>query len=219
MRWLATRLHDGQLSIAPSARLTPGCLLRGNVTLAPKTRVSRGCLLTGEVAVGRGTNLEPECELVGDVTLGRYNAIGRECTFQEPNHETSRPSIQRRLYERLLESELPTTSKGPITVGSDVWMGAGVTVLSGVSIGHGAVVGAGAVVTDDVEPYAIVAGVPAERIGWRFSREIRERLLEVAWWTWDEATIRANQAFFERDLTDPSDVPVADALGPPQPAD
>ena len=57
-------------------------------------------------------------------------------------------------------------------------------MLSGVTIGHGAVVGARAVVTKDIPPYAIVAGVPAKIVGWRFDQPTREALLRVAWWDW-----------------------------------
>ena len=55
-----------------------------------------------------------------------------------------------------------------MTIGHDVWIGHGAVLMPGISIGHGAVVAAGAVVTRDVAAYAIVAGVPAKRIRWRF---------------------------------------------------
>jgi hypothetical protein len=59
-----------------------------------------------------------------------------------------------------------------------------------VSIGDGAVVAARAVVTRDVPPYAIVAGNPARTICWRFDENIREKLLETAWWNWSESEVR-----------------------------
>ena len=198
---------DLDLDVAPNARIASGCLLRGDVELAPRSRLSRGCVLNGEVTVGRGSNLEPNCELVGEITIGNYCAIARRTTFQQTNHETGKPALQIRLYDTVLDSELEPATKGPIEIGSDVWSGAGATILSDVTVGHGAVIGAGAVVTRDVEPYAIVAGIPAERIGWRFPRRVRESLLELAWWEWDEATIRDRVDFFERTLDDFDDVP------------
>jgi acetyltransferase-like isoleucine patch superfamily enzyme len=57
--------------------------------------------------------------------------------------------------------------RGDVHIGDDVWIGAGVTVLPGSQIGNGAIVGAGAVVRGRIEPYDIVAGVPARVIGSR----------------------------------------------------
>jgi len=55
--------------------------------------------------------------------------------------------------------------KREIVIEKDAWLGAGVIVLPGVKIGEGAIIGAGAVVTKDVEPFTIVGGVPAKKIG------------------------------------------------------
>ena len=77
---------------------------------------------------------------------------------------------------KVISGELEGISKGDIVVGDDVWIGYGVTVLSGVHIGQGAIIAAGAVVSKNVEPYAIVGGVPAKVIKYRFSKEIREYL-------------------------------------------
>jgi len=195
------------LSVAPSAQINPHCRLRGAIDLGPNVRLSTHTTLNGEITIGRGTNVEPKCELVGDVELGNYCAVARNTIFQEPNHETEQPSLQRRLYEQVIDSDLPYTSHGPITVGSDVWFGARCIVLSGVTIGHGAIVAAGTVVTNDVEPYSIVAGTPAERIGWRFPEPVRDALLELSWWEWDPETIRANKDFFETTLQSIDDVP------------
>ena len=56
------------------------------------------------------------------------------------------------------------TRMGGVKIKDDVWIGAGVIILGGVTIGECSVIGAGAVVTKDVEPYTIVAGVPARKI-------------------------------------------------------
>lgn len=60
-------------------------------------------------------------------------------------------------------------SRGDVVIGNDVWLCTGAVILSGVIIGHGAVVAAGAVVTQDVEPYSIVAGNPARCVRSRFA--------------------------------------------------
>lgn len=70
-------------------------------------------------------------------------------------------------------------TKGKITVKDDVWIGHGATILSGVTIGQGAIVGAKSVVTKDVEPYSIVAGNPANIIGYRFDSGVIEYLKKI----------------------------------------
>ena len=68
------------------------------------------------------------------------------------------------------------------TIGHDVWCGLRVTIKAGVNVGTGAIIGAGSVVTHDVPPYAIVAGVPARVIRYRFHEDIIQRLLDSKWW-------------------------------------
>ena len=60
----------------------------------------------------------------------------------------------------------------------------------GVTIGDGAVVGAGAIVTKDVPPFAIVAGVPAKIIKYRFDKETINDLLKLKWWNHDLKDLR-----------------------------
>lgn len=73
-------------------------------------------------------------------------------------------------------------SKGGITIENDVWIGSEATIMSGVTIGNGAVIATRAVVTKDVEPYAIVGGVPARLIRYRFDKETCDLLQLLCWW-------------------------------------
>jgi len=82
-------------------------------------------------------------------------------------------------------------TRGDVVIGSDVWVCSNSIILSGVTIGHGAVIANGSVVTRDVEPYAVVAGNPAQQVRWRFAEEQRQALLETSWWDWPEAEVRA----------------------------
>jgi acetyltransferase-like isoleucine patch superfamily enzyme len=95
-----------------------------------------------------------------------------------------------------------TFSKGAVVIGNDVWIGANATILSGVTIGDGAVVAAGSVVTEAVPPYAIVGGVPARVIKYRFGEKTIERLLSVKWWDWEPEQIERSVDLFYLPVND-----------------
>jgi acetyltransferase-like isoleucine patch superfamily enzyme len=69
----------------------------------------------------------------------------------------------------------------PTAIEDDAWIGCGAILMSGVRVGRGAIVAAGAVVTRDIPPYEIHGGVPARKIGERFSspadREVHDKML------------------------------------------
>ena len=81
-------------------------------------------------------------------------------------------------------------------IGNDVWIGENVMIKGGVKIGDGSIIGMGAVVTKDVPPYAIVGGVPARIIRFRFSEATIEKLLDIKWWNWDLDKIAENRDLF-----------------------
>lgn len=84
-------------------------------------------------------------------------------------------------------------------VGNDVWIGCNAIVRSGVRIGDGAVVGAGSVVLNDVEPYEIVAGVPAKTIKKRFNDDVILQLLKMRWWEYPDDFLKNNIEYFQQD--------------------
>lgn len=75
--------------------------------------------------------------------------------------------------------EYEAISKGSIIIQDDVWIGTNSIILSGVQVSQGAIVAAGSVVSKDVPPYAVVGGIPAKIIKYRFSKKIIARLLQI----------------------------------------
>ncbi|KPB79706.1 acetyltransferase [Pseudomonas syringae pv. tomato] len=82
-------------------------------------------------------------------------------------------------------------SKGDVVIGSDCWICANAVIVSGVTIGHGAIVGAGAMVVRDVAPYSVVGGNPCKFIRWRFEEDVRDLLLQAAWWDWPMEEVKS----------------------------
>lgn len=111
--------------------------------------------------------------------IGNYCSIAPDVAFMlSADHPTDLLSTYP--YKvKLLNQPLEGVSKGDIVVGDDVWFGFRSTIMSGVHIGQGAIIAAGAVVTKDVPPYAIVGGVPAKIIRYRFANEVISELMKV----------------------------------------
>lgn len=85
-----------------------------------------------------------------------------------------------------------SSEKLSIKIGNDCWIGEQVFFVGGIEIGDGAVVLARAVVTKDVPPYAIVGGVPAKVIDYRYDEETIKFLLDIQWWNNDELWFEQN---------------------------
>ena len=98
------------------------------------------------------------------------------------------------MWDKKSKIELDETFKNleQCNIGNDVLISTNVTILRNLKIGNGAIIGAGAVVTKDVEPYSIVAGVPAKKIRMRFDDKTIEALQEIQWWNWPIDIIRQN---------------------------
>jgi len=75
---------------------------------------------------------------------------------------------------------------GNTVIGDGCWIGSRAMIMQGVKLGEGAVVATGAVVTKDVPPYAVVGGVPAKIIKYRFPEEDIEKLLSLKLYELDE---------------------------------
>lgn len=89
-----------------------------------------------------------------------------------------------------------------ITIGNDVWLGRNVIITNYANIGNGVIAGAGAVITKDVPDYAIVGGVPARIIRYRYKPEQIEALNKIQWWSWPDEKIRECYEDFYLDVED-----------------
>jgi len=69
-----------------------------------------------------------------------------------------------------------------LEIGHDCWIGRDACILDGIKVGNGAIIAARALVTSDVPPYAIVAGVPARVLRYRFDEKLIDRLECSRWW-------------------------------------
>lgn len=139
--------------------------------------------------------------------IGSWCSIARGTTFvmnnEHPINHLSTYPFTTLVYP---EAELEVLSKGGITLEDDVWVGCNATILDGVTIGQGAVVGACALVTKDVPPYAIVGGVPAKVLRFRFDPETAAKLREFDWSRVDAERAEEMQSTIYADYTDPTDV-------------
>jgi hypothetical protein len=84
--------------------------------------------------------------------------------------------------EQVFNEKRYADDKYSVIIGNDVWIGDGAFLVGGVTIADGALVLAHAVVTKNVPPYAIVGGVPAKIIGYRYDEKTIKWLLDIKWW-------------------------------------
>lgn len=134
------------------------------------------------VSVGRysygGLNIVMHND-INRVIIGDFCSIAGEVVFiPSADHYVDRV-MTFPIKVKCLNEKYEGISKGDIIIDDDVWIGYRATILSGTHIGQGAVIAAGAVVTKDVPPYAIVGGVPASIISYRFSPKNIEEMMKV----------------------------------------
>lgn len=114
------------------------------------------------------------------LTIGNFCSIAPKVVFLlSADHYTDHISSFPFKVKVTRDLKTEGISKGDIIVEDDVWIGYGAKILSGVHIGQGAIVAAGSIVTKDIPPYAIVAGVPAEVIKYRFPPDVIDELLKI----------------------------------------
>ena len=186
--------------------------------LSPEPTIHPTAVVT-DSSLGAWTEIGEQTEIISS-TIGAYSyfcdrchvmyaAVGKFCSvanharLNPSNHPTWRATQHHFTYRSAKFGLGPDDDaffawrrEHPVTLGHDVWVGHGALVMPGVTVGTGAVVASGAVVTKDVPDYAIVAGVPARIIKYRFPAELRDKLLALAWWDWEHEALRGALAEF-----------------------
>jgi phosphonate metabolism protein (transferase hexapeptide repeat family) len=148
-------------------------------------------VVMAETELGDYSYVERHADIIY-AKIGKFCAIAADVRINALNHPMQRISqhkISYRPNEYFLFAKIDKDFRearraASVEIGHDVWIGHGAIILPGLKIGHGAVIAAGAVVTKNVDAFAVVAGVPAKRLKWRFAKKIRQRIERLAWWNW-----------------------------------
>lgn len=164
------RVHKSQLGVYTS--------------VGPRTSI-------GETTFGDYSYVVNDCSIMY-AEIGKFCSIAAHTRINPGNHPMWRAALHHFTYRSEsygfnVEDDhefFDWRRAHKVVLGNDVWIGHGAVILPGVKIGTGAGIGAGAVVSKDVLPFAIVGGVPAKLIRYRFDERAQEQLLELAWWDW-----------------------------------
>ena len=193
-------------------------LLRDRVRFASHVVVSgRKCIFDGANSVGRDSFFRDShlgyASYIGErgyfvcTDIGKYTCIGhdvkiivgshpiREFVSMHPAFFSVRNQAGVSYVEHNKFQELKfvdAAEKVIVKIGNDVWIGSGASILQGITVGDGAVVAAGAVVVNNVPPFAIVAGIPAKIIKYRFKEQEIRCIQSLKWWNKPEKWIIEN---------------------------
>lgn len=153
-------------------------------------RIGSRSVFSGKL--GYGSYLANDCLIIANI--GRFTSIGPFVRTNRGIHPTSEPfatscpmfySTKKKNGKTFASRMMFEEFLPPTEIGNDVWIQQNVFFSAGIKIGDGAIILAGAVVTKDIPPYAIVGGVPARVLRYRYNKDTIQFLLDFRWWEKD----------------------------------
>ena len=198
----------------------------------PGATIGKDAVLEGYNVFGKNSEFNGylgACSYIGENSkiygkVGRFCSIAENVRVLQATHPTNLVSTSPSFYSTLGQNGFVCVKENqcnedlfadeenrfPVVIGNDVWIGCGAMIMGGVTLGDGCIVAAGAVVTKDVPPYAIVGGVPAKVLKYRFDESTIARLLATKWWERDLEWIRTHSDIFLNVQTFPDHFDQAD---------
>ncbi len=156
--------------VHPSAKIAEG------VVISKGCHIGANVQILNETFINSGTSIEKNVD-----TVGKFCSIGENVKIGIGSHRYDYISTSPKLFKDI-PSESFFNSPNKTTIGNDVYIGSNVVIFAGVKISDGAVVGVGSLVTKDIPAYAIVCGMPARILRYRFSDDIIKKLQASEWW-------------------------------------
>src|SRR5579862_4274477 len=135
-------------------------------------RVELSTWFNNRLTIKSYSSINDGCKILGDVTIEKYNLFSCNICISSGNHYADHlPEMLIKDQDALVLNDpvLQKNHSNPVHIEEDCWVGWGAFVKAGVHIGRGAIIGAYSVIVNDVDPYAVMAGIPARQLRTRVS--------------------------------------------------
>lgn len=146
--------------------------------------------------VGRYTSIANGVKVISGRHPLREPYVSTHPVFYAKHCVVGETFVKEQLFDEYLYVKSADGKAYSAIIGNDCWIGEGASIIGGIIISDGAVVLANATVTKDVPPYAIVAGVPAKVIGFRYDEQTINSLLAKQWWNKDDSELKEKVLLF-----------------------